>query len=90
VQKLVADALVQPDAARDILNVGPGFFAQIGDLIDEGDLRRQKGVGRVFGQFRGATPTKCSGGWFRLKGGKSRSSPRARGSSVPITTGRDA
>ena len=57
-QKLVADALVQPDAARHVLNVGPGLFAQIGDLVDEGDLRRQKRVGRVFGQFRGATPDK--------------------------------
>ena len=58
VQKLVADAVVEPDAARHVLHVGPGLLAQIGDLVDEGDLRRQKGVGGVFGQFRGAPPDK--------------------------------
>ena len=54
VKELAADALVEADAARHVLHVGADLLAQIGDLVDEGDLRRQKGVGGVFDQFRGA------------------------------------
>ena len=50
-QELRADAIVEPDAARDILNIGADLLAEIGDLVDEGDLRRQKGIGGIFGQF---------------------------------------
>ena len=51
-QEFVADAPVQPDAARHILHVTAQFLAQIGHLVDEGDLGGKKGVGRVFDQFR--------------------------------------
>jgi UDP-glucose-4-epimerase GalE len=52
-QKLAADAAVEPDAAGDILDVGAQSLAQIGDLVDEGDLSGEKGVGRVFDQSGG-------------------------------------
>jgi hypothetical protein len=50
-QELAADAAVEPDAAGDVLNIGAHRLAQIGDLVDEGDLGREKGVGGVFDQF---------------------------------------
>ena len=53
-QELRPDAIVEPDAARDLLHVGADFFAQIGDLVDEGDLGGQERVGRVFDQLGGA------------------------------------
>ena len=54
VQEFRADAVVQADAARDVLDVGADLLAEIGDLVDEGDLGREKGVGRIFDQFRSA------------------------------------
>ena len=53
-QEFRADAVVEPDAARDLLHVGADLFAQIGDLVDEGDLGGEEGVGRVFDQLGGA------------------------------------
>src|SRR5262249_48503828 len=52
-QKLAADATVEPDAAGDVLDIAAHPFAQIGDLVDKGDLGGEKGVGRVFDQFGG-------------------------------------
>ena len=54
VQELRADAVVEADAARDVLHVGADLLAEVGDLVDEGDLRREKGVGGVFDQLGGA------------------------------------
>ena len=53
-QKFRADAVVEPHAARHVLHVGADRFAQIGDLVDEGDLGGEEGVGRVFDQLRRA------------------------------------
>ena len=53
-QELAADAVVEPHAARYLLHVGAGLFAQIGDLVDEGNLGGEEGVGGVFDQFRRA------------------------------------
>ena len=53
-QELAADAVVQAHAARHVIHVGAGALAQIGDLVDEGDLGGEEGVGRVFDQLRGA------------------------------------
>ena len=53
-QEFCADAVVEPDAARDFLHVGADFFRKIGDLVDEGDLGGEKRVRRVFDQLRGA------------------------------------
>ncbi len=52
VQKLAADAPVEPDAARDIVHVRAHLLAEIGDLVDEGDLGREERVGRVLDQLR--------------------------------------
>jgi hypothetical protein len=38
VQKLRADAVVEPHAARHLLHVGADLLAQVGNLVDEGDL----------------------------------------------------
>ena len=53
-QELGADAVVEADAAGDVLDVGVDRFAQVRDLVDEADLDREKGIGRIFGQFGGA------------------------------------
>ena len=52
-QELAADAAVEADAAGDVLDIGADRLAQIGDLVDEGDLGREKGVGGVFDQLGG-------------------------------------
>ena len=52
-QEFAADAAVEADAAGDVLDIGADRLAQIGDLVDEGDLGREKGVGRVFDQLGG-------------------------------------
>src|ERR1700730_10194130 len=52
-EKLAADAAVEPDAAGDVLDIAAQGLAQIGDLVDEGDLGGEKGVGRVFDQLGG-------------------------------------
>ena len=51
VQELRADAVVEADAARDLLDVRADLLAEIGDLVDEGDLRREEGVRGVFGEL---------------------------------------
>ncbi len=53
-QELRPDAAVQPDAAGDVLHIGTDFLAEIGNLVDEGDLHRQEGVAGIFDQFRSA------------------------------------
>ena len=53
-QEFRADAVVEPDAARDFLHVGADLLAEVGDLVDEGDLGGEEGVGGVFDQFGGA------------------------------------
>ena len=53
-QEFRADAVVEPDAARDFLHIGADLFGQIRDLVDEGDLGGEERIGRVFDQFRGA------------------------------------
>mmetsp|Transcript_27227 Transcript_27227/g.49807 ORF Transcript_27227/g.49807 Transcript_27227/m.49807 type:complete len:367 (+) Transcript_27227:993-2093(+) len=50
-QKLVADPTIQPHALRHLLDICSGPFAQRCDLVDEGDLGREKGVGGVFDHF---------------------------------------
>ena len=53
-QEFRADAVVEPDAARDVLDVGADLLAEIGDLVDEGDLGGEEGVGGIFDQLGGA------------------------------------
>ncbi len=54
VQEFAADAVVQPHAARHFVDVGADLLAQIGDLVDEGDLGGEEGVGGVFDKLGGA------------------------------------
>ena len=53
-QEFRADAVVEPDAARDLLHVGADLLGQIGDLVDEGDLGREERVRGIFDQLGGA------------------------------------
>ena len=51
-QELPSDPPIQPNATRDIVDIGADFFAQIGHFVDERDFHRQERVARVFGQLR--------------------------------------
>ncbi len=50
-KELRADAVVEPHAARDVLHIGTDLLAQIGDFVDERDLRREEGIRGVFDQL---------------------------------------
>ena len=51
VEELLADAVVEADALRDILHIRADLLAQVRHLIDEGDLDRKEGVGGVLDQL---------------------------------------
>ena len=53
-EEFCADAIIEAHAARHLLHIGADAFAQIGDLVDEGDLGGEKRVGGVFDQFGGS------------------------------------
>jgi hypothetical protein len=53
-QELLADAIVEANAAGDFLHIGADLLGKIGDLVDESDLGREKGIRRIFGQLRRA------------------------------------
>ena len=40
--------------ARNLLRVGADLLGEIGNLVDEGDLGGEEGVGGIFDRFRGA------------------------------------
>ena len=48
-----ADALVEPHAVRDLVDVGPDCFGHVRDLVDEADPRREEGVRRELDHLRG-------------------------------------
>ena len=50
-EEFAADAAVEADALGDVLHIGADLLAQIGDLVDEGDLGREEGVGGVFDEL---------------------------------------
>jgi hypothetical protein len=47
IQEFRADAVVEADAAGDLLYIGADLFAEVGDLVDERDLGCEEGVGGV-------------------------------------------
>ena len=49
------DSAVEPDAQRDVAYSGIDFLAQIGNFVDEGDLRGEEAVRRIFDQLRRTT-----------------------------------
>ena len=53
-EEFAADAVVEADAARDLLDVGAHLLAEVGDFVDEGDLGRKECVGGVLYEFGGA------------------------------------
>jgi hypothetical protein len=56
-QELGFDAIVKPDPVGHILDMGLCLLAQIGDLVDEGDLGRVKWTGSTFGELSHAPPS---------------------------------
>src|SRR5262245_8290003 len=57
-QELASDSVVQPDTARDLLNVSANFFRQVGHFVNEGDLCSQKCVRGIFDELGAATAGK--------------------------------
>ena len=53
-QKFTADPIVDSDPARHFLYIGARTLGEIGNLVDEGNLGRQKRVSGIFDQFCGA------------------------------------
>jgi hypothetical protein len=47
-QKLTADPVVQPDAARDLLHIGADPLTKVSDLIYESYFGRQERIGGIF------------------------------------------
>src|ERR1044071_9690909 len=50
-KELTADAVVHSHAASDIVDVTSYRVAEVGDLVNKGDLCRQECVGGVFDQL---------------------------------------
>src|SRR3546814_4255453 len=50
-QELGTDAIIQANDPRNVLHVSPHLFAQIGNLINESDLGRQKRICGIIGEF---------------------------------------
>ena len=52
-QEVRTDAVIETHAVRHGAHVGAHLFADVGDLVDEGDLGGEKGVGGVLDHLRG-------------------------------------
>jgi len=50
-QELSANTFIKPHAFGNLMNIGADLFAQIGDLVNERNLDRQKGICRIFYQL---------------------------------------
>ena len=50
-QKFAANAIIQPHPLGNIMHICPDSLAQIGHLVDIGNLDRQKGIGGIFDQL---------------------------------------
>ena len=53
-EKSLTDPVITADAAADHIHISTEAFAELGDLVHEGDLGREEGVSGVFCQFRRA------------------------------------
>ena len=51
VNELVANSRIRPHALSHQFDVGPNGFRDIGDLIDEADLRRKHRVGGILSEL---------------------------------------
>ena len=54
-QELSGDAAIEPHSARDLLHVRAALLAKIRYFVDESYLGREKSIGCVFDELRGAT-----------------------------------
>src|SRR5205085_3357219 len=53
VEEFRTDAVVETDPPGDVLDVRADRFAEVRNLVDEGDLGREEGVRRIFDQLGG-------------------------------------
>ena len=51
-QEFRTDPVIEPNAARNVLDISANLLAQIRHLVDICDLQRQKSIGGVFDEFR--------------------------------------
>ena len=54
-QKLGTDAVVEANSAGHFLHINVGYFAEIGNLVDEAYLQGEERIGRVLDKL-GAAP----------------------------------
>jgi hypothetical protein len=86
IQEFSAGAVAETDAARDVLDVGADFFAQLGDIVDEGDLGARKAWAAYLMSSTVRRPVYMIGALSRQSGRWSSAITRlARSSSVPTT-----
>ncbi len=53
VDEFGADAGVAADAFSDLIDIRPHDFAEVGNIVHEGNLGRQHGIGRILGHLGG-------------------------------------
>jgi hypothetical protein len=81
-QEFLPDPAIETNAARDVADIAADLLAEIGHLVDEGDLGREKGVGRVFDDLGRLAAGEDDGRLVQVK----RPVERARSVSAPTTT----
>ena len=78
-QEFLAGAVVEPDAVSDVLHVRPHRLVQISNLVDQGGLGREEGVGGVFDQLASAAADEQDRRFVEVeRGGRRRASRSAR------------
>ena len=68
VDELRANSGVAADAFADLVDIGPHDFAEIGDVVHEGNFRRQHGIGRILGHLGGGNVHEEHGVTVQRKG----------------------
>src|SRR5258708_36219715 len=66
-EEFSTDAPVETDAACHVLDIGANLLAQIRHLIDEGDLCREKRVGRVLDELGTFAAGKYHRGFVKIE-----------------------
>ncbi len=61
-------AIIEADAARHFLHIGTHRLAEIGDLVDEGDLVARKAFAAYLMSSDVRRPVKTSGAWVKIEG----------------------
>src|SRR5690606_25600431 len=67
IEETRSDPFVEAHSERQFTNIAANLFTEISQLIDEGDLGRQKRIGGIFDQFRSAALRYNDGSILRFK-----------------------